>query len=121
MAARRAEVVRTLELAAIRALLERLDRERIVRATHATDAGILFRSDLTGFNWANVPAILVETGFMTNVSTRKILVGTEGAGSFWASVAVTRAAHFAGAGATTDIAPSQTEGATTNATSISFW
>ena len=24
------------------------------------------RADLTGFNWANVPAILVETGFMTN-------------------------------------------------------
>ena len=23
-------------------------------------------ADLTGFNWANVPAILVETGFMTN-------------------------------------------------------
>jgi N-acetylmuramoyl-L-alanine amidase len=24
------------------------------------------RADLTGFNWADVPAILVETGFMTN-------------------------------------------------------
>jgi hypothetical protein len=39
MAARRAEIVRTLELAAIRALLERLDRERIVRAAHATAGG----------------------------------------------------------------------------------
>ncbi|MGA7162353.1 MAG: hypothetical protein WBX37_00120, partial [Pseudolabrys sp.] len=58
---------------------------------------------------------------MRNFSTRKILVGTEGAGSFWARVAVTRAAHFEGAEATTDIAPSQTEGATTNATSVSFW
>ena len=28
--------------------------------------GIVRRSDLTGFNWADVPAILVETGFMTN-------------------------------------------------------
>jgi N-acetylmuramoyl-L-alanine amidase len=38
----------------------------LVRSTGATNLGILFRSDLTGFNWANVPAILVETGFMTN-------------------------------------------------------
>ena len=38
----------------------------IVRATGAKNVGILFRSDLTGFNWANVPVVLVETGFMTN-------------------------------------------------------
>ena len=31
------------------------------------------RSDLTGFNWANVPAILVETGFMTNARERRLL------------------------------------------------
>jgi N-acetylmuramoyl-L-alanine amidase len=36
------------------------------RATGAADRGVVERSDLTGFNWANVPAILVETGFMTN-------------------------------------------------------
>jgi len=24
------------------------------------------RADLTGFNWANVPVVLLETGFMTN-------------------------------------------------------
>jgi len=34
--------------------------------TGAKDLGLVRRSDLTGFNWANVPAILVETGFMTN-------------------------------------------------------
>jgi N-acetylmuramoyl-L-alanine amidase len=28
---------------------------------------------LTGFNWANVPAILVETGFMTNPRERALL------------------------------------------------
>ncbi len=38
----------------------------LVRATGARDLGTIARSDLTGFNWANVPAILVETGFMTN-------------------------------------------------------
>ena len=46
---------------------------------------------------------------------------TDGAGSCLASVAVTRAAHSAGAGATTEISPSQTEGAATKATSVSFW
>lgn len=30
------------------------------------DRGIQERSDFTGFNWADVPAILVELGFMTN-------------------------------------------------------
>ena len=38
----------------------------LVTTTGAKDNGIVARSDLTGFNWANVPAILVEAGFMTN-------------------------------------------------------
>ena len=41
-----------------------------VRATGAKNNGLVQRSDLTGFNWANVPAILVETGFMTNPTER---------------------------------------------------
>jgi N-acetylmuramoyl-L-alanine amidase len=45
----------------------------LVRSTHAANDGILFRSDLTGFNWADVPAILVETGFMTNPSEGRLL------------------------------------------------
>jgi N-acetylmuramoyl-L-alanine amidase len=45
----------------------------LIRSTHAKNAGILFRSDLTGFNWANVPAILVETGFMTNPTEGRLL------------------------------------------------
>jgi len=45
----------------------------VVRATGARNEGILFRSDLTGFNWANVPAILVETGFMTNPVESRLL------------------------------------------------
>ena len=28
--------------------------------------GVVERGDLTGFNWADVPAVLVETGFMSN-------------------------------------------------------
>jgi N-acetylmuramoyl-L-alanine amidase len=38
----------------------------VVRQTGALDLGLIPRSDLTGFNWADVPAILIETGFMTN-------------------------------------------------------
>ena len=41
-----------------------------VAATGAANDGLVPRSDLTGFNWANVPAILVETGFMTNPTER---------------------------------------------------
>jgi N-acetylmuramoyl-L-alanine amidase len=45
----------------------------VVRSTRANNVGILFRSDLTGFNWADVPAILVETGFMTNPTEGRLL------------------------------------------------
>jgi N-acetylmuramoyl-L-alanine amidase len=38
----------------------------LVAATRAPDLGLVQRSDLTGFNWADVPVILAETGFMTN-------------------------------------------------------
>ncbi len=38
----------------------------MVAATGAPDNGTVARSDITGFNWADVPAILVETGFLTN-------------------------------------------------------
>ena len=41
--------------------------------TRARDLGLVRRSDLTGFNWADVPAILVETGFMTNPTERRLL------------------------------------------------
>jgi N-acetylmuramoyl-L-alanine amidase len=45
----------------------------VVRATGAKDIGLVPRSDLTGFNWTNVPAILVETGFMTNPTEGRLL------------------------------------------------
>ena len=38
----------------------------VARSTGAKNIGLVLGSDLTGFNWANVPAILVECGFMTN-------------------------------------------------------
>jgi N-acetylmuramoyl-L-alanine amidase len=45
----------------------------LVRETGARDLGLFRRSDLTGFNWANVPAILVETGFTTNPAEGRLL------------------------------------------------
>jgi N-acetylmuramoyl-L-alanine amidase len=43
-----------------------LVQSELVRALGFPDRGIQERSDFTGFNWADVPAILVEMGFMTN-------------------------------------------------------
>jgi N-acetylmuramoyl-L-alanine amidase len=51
----------------------RLVQHATVSVTRARDLGLVRRSDLTGFNWANVPAILVETGFMTNPTERRLL------------------------------------------------
>jgi N-acetylmuramoyl-L-alanine amidase len=48
----------------------RLLQRATLAATGAADDGLVRRSDLTGFNWANVPAVLVETGFMTNPAER---------------------------------------------------
>jgi N-acetylmuramoyl-L-alanine amidase len=49
-----------------------IERE-LVRSTGARDLGLVRRSDLTGFNWANVPVVLVETGFLTNPLESRLL------------------------------------------------
>jgi len=41
-------------------------QKAVLSSTGATSRGVVQRSDLTGFNWADVPAVLIETGFMTN-------------------------------------------------------
>jgi N-acetylmuramoyl-L-alanine amidase len=51
----------------------RLVQRATVATTGTADNGLVRRADLTGFNWANVPAILVETGFMTNPGERRRL------------------------------------------------
>jgi len=51
----------------------RVVQSAVVRSTGAANLGLTPRSDLTGFNWANVPAVLVETGFMTNPRERRLL------------------------------------------------
>jgi len=45
----------------------------MIASTGAVDRGIVPRDDITGFNWAEVPAILVECGFMTNPVEDKLL------------------------------------------------
>jgi N-acetylmuramoyl-L-alanine amidase len=45
----------------------------VVRSTGAKNIGLVPRPDLTGFNWANVPVILVESGFMTNPAEGRLL------------------------------------------------
>ena len=48
-------------------------QRELVRATGARDLGVVERSDLTGFNWADVPVVLAETGFLTNPTERRLL------------------------------------------------
>jgi N-acetylmuramoyl-L-alanine amidase len=43
-----------------------LVQPELVRALGFPDRGISEHTDFTGFNWADVPVILVEVGFMTN-------------------------------------------------------
>jgi N-acetylmuramoyl-L-alanine amidase len=51
----------------------RLVQAELVRALGFPDRGLQERSDYTGFNWSNVPAILVELGFMTNPTEDRLL------------------------------------------------
>jgi N-acetylmuramoyl-L-alanine amidase len=45
----------------------------LVRALGFPDRGLQEHTDFTGFNWANVPVILVEMGFMTNPAEDRAL------------------------------------------------
>jgi N-acetylmuramoyl-L-alanine amidase len=49
----------------------------LVTATGALDNGIVERGDMTGFNWADVPAILVEVGYLTNPAEDSALATPE--------------------------------------------
>ena len=43
------------------------------RALGFPDRGLQERTDFTGFNWSDVPVILVEMGFMTNPTEDRLL------------------------------------------------
>src|SRR4051794_13906443 len=59
-------------LPASRVAATKIQRE-LLRALGSRDLGIVARSDLTGFNWANVPAVLPELGFLTNPREDRLL------------------------------------------------
>ena len=45
----------------------------VVSRTGAADRGLVQRADLTGFNWSDVPVVLVEAGFLSNPAERRLL------------------------------------------------
>jgi N-acetylmuramoyl-L-alanine amidase len=51
----------------------RIVQAELVGALGFPDRGLQERSDFTGFNWSNVPVILVELGFMTNPTEDRLL------------------------------------------------
>jgi len=48
-------------------------QKAMIQSTGAVDRGAVKRSDLSGFNWATVPSVLVEAGFMSNRVEDKLL------------------------------------------------
>jgi N-acetylmuramoyl-L-alanine amidase len=48
-------------------------QRELVRALGFPDRGLQERADFTGFNWSDVPVILVEMGFMTNPTEDRLL------------------------------------------------
>lgn len=48
-------------------------QRELVRALGFPDRGLQERADYTGFNWSDVPVILVELGFMTNPAEDRAL------------------------------------------------
>ena len=45
----------------------------LVRSLRSHDRGLSERADITGFNWADVPVVLPELGFLTNPREDRLL------------------------------------------------
>jgi N-acetylmuramoyl-L-alanine amidase len=63
----------TDDIAAVSKQVALLAQRELTAATGAKDRGIDARSDMTGFNWCDVPVILPEIGFMSNVAEDRLL------------------------------------------------
>jgi N-acetylmuramoyl-L-alanine amidase len=68
----------TDDMAAPSVRAARLVQAELVRALGFPDLGLDRRGDITGFNWADVPAILPELGFLTNEADRRVLTSPSG-------------------------------------------
>ncbi len=51
--------------------------DALLAATGAKNRGLVARSDLTGFNWSDVPVVLAEIGLMTNATEDALLATDE--------------------------------------------
>jgi len=49
----------------------------VVHALGSRNRGVQRRSDITGFNWADVPAILVEVGYLSNPAEDRLLASPQ--------------------------------------------
>jgi N-acetylmuramoyl-L-alanine amidase len=47
--------------------------QELVAATGAANLGLVARSDMSGFNWSDVPAIIPEVGYMTNAAEDRLM------------------------------------------------
>jgi N-acetylmuramoyl-L-alanine amidase len=50
-----------------------LIQSEVIKATGRKDNGVVARGDMTGFNWSQVPVILVEGGFLSNPEEDRLL------------------------------------------------
>ncbi len=67
----------TDDIAAASMRAAELVHQALIAATGAKDRGITARSDMTGFNWSDVPVIIPEIGFMTNPDEDRRLATAE--------------------------------------------
>jgi len=70
----------------------------VLDSTRAPDLGLQRRSDLTGFNWADVPVVLVETGFLSNPREAELLHSSAYRGRIAGGLAAGAAAFVANRG-----------------------
>ena len=48
--------------------------DAVAAQTGAKNRGVTARQDLTGFNWSEVPCVLLEMGFLTNAAEEANLI-----------------------------------------------
>ena len=63
----------TDDIAGVSKRAAQLAQSALVAATGATDRGLDARTDMTGFNWSDVPVIIPELGFMSNPEEDRLL------------------------------------------------